>query len=64
MKAPGSPSSALQTRYFLSPREARTISHLRPVGKPAPPRPRSPEAFTSSITSSGVSAESARASPA
>ena len=28
--------------------------HLRPVGNPAPPRPRSADFFTSAITASGV----------
>ena len=43
MNAPGSPSSALQTTYLRSPSALRHASHLRPAGKPAPPRPRSPE---------------------
>ena len=42
---PGSLSSALQTMYFSLPGALRTISHLLPVGKPAPPMPRSPLAF-------------------
>ena len=54
MNAPGSPSSALQIRYFLSPGARRQSSHFSPVGKPAPPRPLSPEALISSITCSGV----------
>jgi hypothetical protein len=40
-KVPLSPSSALQTMYFWSP-GVRTVFHLMPVGKPAPPRPRRP----------------------
>jgi hypothetical protein len=54
MKAPGSPSSALQRTYFTSPGVFRAKAHFRPVGKPPPPRPRRPEAFTSSTTCSGV----------
>ena len=61
MNAPGSPSSALQMMYFTSPSLLRARSHLMPVGKPAPPRPRMPEALISSITSSG--ARLARMSP-
>ena len=53
MNAPGSPSSALQTRYFSSPAAEWAISHFTPVGNPAPPRPRSPERLTVSMTSSG-----------
>ena len=44
MKAPGSPSSPLQTMYFTgSSMCRRTLSHLRPAGNPPPPRPRRPE---------------------
>ena len=50
MKAPGSPSSALQTTNFSSPSARRVKSHFRQVAKPAPPRPRSPETFNSAIT--------------
>jgi hypothetical protein len=54
LKVPGSPSSVLHTRYFC-PGKARGMNdHLRPVGKPAPPRPRSADFFTSAITASGV----------
>ena len=53
MNAPGSPSSALQITYLTAPGERRQNSHFAPVEKPAPPRPRRPEAFISRITSSG-----------
>ena len=43
---PESPSSALQQMNFRSPGVSSTVCHLIPVGKPAPPRPRSPEAVT------------------
>ena len=39
MKVPGSLSSALQTMYFGFGDFLSTNCHLRPVGKPAPPRP-------------------------
>ena len=55
MKAPGSPSSALQTRYFGVFCWARVSCHLRPVGKPPPPRPRSPAFSTSLSTISPLS---------
>ena len=51
MNAPGSPSSALQRTYLRSPLALAVNCHFRPVGKPAPPRPRRPEFFTSSMTS-------------
>src|SRR5688500_18712527 len=57
-QVPGSLSSELQTTYFW-PGAARGMKlHLTPVGNPAPPRPRRPEAFTSSmIASRGVLSE-------
>ena len=54
MNAPGSPSSALQTMYFCPLGAFMPASHLTPVGKPAPPRPRRPDFFISSTTCSGV----------
>ena len=47
MKAPGSPSSALQITYLSVPAAALANFHFAPVGNPPPPRPRSPEASTS-----------------
>ena len=60
MNAPGSPSSPLQMRYFSSPGLLWANSHLTPVGKPAPPRPRMPESVTCWMTHSGVFSVSAR----
>ena len=54
INAPGSPSSALQIVYFLSPFAFFAAFHLNHVGKPAPPRPARPETFISFITSSRV----------
>ena len=39
---------------FRGTSRGRVKDHLRPAGKPAPPRPRMPEVFTSSTTCSGV----------
>ena len=54
LQVPGSPSSELQTRYFWPGNWRGMKLHFRPVGKPAPPRPRRPDALTSAITCSGV----------
>jgi hypothetical protein len=53
INAPGSPSSALQQTYFTGAGPMANC-HFIPVGKPAPPRPRSPEALMMSTTSWGV----------
>ena len=42
LNVPGSDSSALQMTYLGSASWPATISHLEPVGNPAPPIPRSP----------------------
>ena len=62
MYAPGSPSSALTTTYLGAPSAFLVDSHLVPVEKPAPPRPRKPDCFISSSTSIGVIFLSALAS--
>ena len=52
LNVPGSDSSALQTRYFsICPFGMKDI--FLPIAKPAPPRPRTPEASISSSTSRG-----------
>ena len=52
LKVPGSDSSALQTRY-LSMSPLGRNEDLRPAGKPAPPRPRRPEASIWATIASG-----------
>src|SRR6185437_2718157 len=47
---PGSPSVALQATNFVGHGSLAMLAHLMPTGKPAPPRPRSPDFFTSAIT--------------
>src|SRR5580765_6211810 len=54
LNAPGSDSSALTTRYFGLGLLRSTSDALRPIGKPAPPRPRRFEACSSAISSSDV----------
>ena len=63
LNAPGSDSSALTTRYFGFALLRSISDALRPIGKPAPPRPRRFEAISASIRSSGVIAR-ALATPA
>ena len=64
MNAPGSPSSALQTMYFWSAGCLSAIFHFVPVGKPPPPRPRSPARSTMSHNSLGVTSRSTFERPA
>ncbi len=59
LKVPGSLSSALQITYLGPPAALAVKSHFMPVGKPAPPMPRRPEAFRVST----VSVRPAAASP-
>jgi hypothetical protein len=53
LNVPGSDSSALQTRYLAMSPWGRNET-LRPIWKPAPPRPRIPEVMISPRTSSRV----------
>src|SRR5438128_1665334 len=54
LHVPGSLSSAFTTMYLGLGDVRGTKLHFIPVGKPAPPRPRRFEAFTSSMICSGV----------
>src|SRR3546814_6530893 len=51
LQEPGSDSSALMTRKLGRPSllSLGMKDHLSPVGNPAPPRPRKPDALTSSM---------------
>src|SRR3954447_11340620 len=55
LNAPGSDSSAFTTRYFGLGLSRAISEALRPIGKPASPRPRSVAACSSSISSSELS---------
>ena len=47
--------------HIADGREAATVFHLVPVGKPAPPRPRKPDEHSSSMISSGGACRARRA---
>ena len=53
LNVPGSDSSALQITYLGVASCAATRSHLRPVGKPAPPMPRSPASLSAAMMLAG-----------